>query len=45
VPASDVEYYALEGPVRLVFEKDAAGKVVSFKGWQNGQQFGAKKVD
>jgi len=45
VPASDVEYYALEGPVRLVFEKDAAGKVISFKGWQNGQEFAAKKID
>jgi pimeloyl-ACP methyl ester carboxylesterase len=45
IPASDMEFYALEGPVRLVFEKDAAGKTVSFKGWQNGQQFAAKKID
>ena len=45
VPASDIEFYVLEGPVRIVFEKDAAGKVVSFKAWQNGQQFAAKKID
>jgi hypothetical protein len=45
VPASDVEFYALEGPVKLVFEKDAAGRVASFKGWQNGQQFAAKKIE
>lgn len=45
VPASDVEFYVLQGPVKIVFEKDAAGKAVSFKGWQNGQQFAANKIE
>ena len=45
LPASDVEFYVLEGPVKIVFERDAAGKTVSFKVWQNGQQFTAKKTE
>jgi len=45
VPTSDTEFYLLEGPVKIVFEKDAAGKVASLKAWQNGQEFAAKKVD
>ena len=45
VPISDTEFFVLEGPLKLLFEKDAAGKVVSFKGWQNGQEFVAKKID
>jgi hypothetical protein len=45
VPTSDNEFYVLEGPVKIVFEKDAAGKVVSLKASQNGQQFAAKKID
>lgn len=45
VPASDSEFYVLEGPVKIVFEKDAAGRVVSLKASQNGQQFAAKKLD
>ena len=45
LPASDVEFYVLEAPVKIVFEKDSAGKVVSFKGWQNGQPFTAKKIE
>ena len=45
VPTSDTEFFILEGPVKLVFEKDAAGKVISFKAWQNGQEFGAKRID
>ena len=46
LPASDVEFYVLEGPVKIVFEKDASGKVVSFQGWQNGQPFPtAKKIE
>jgi hypothetical protein len=45
VPVSDVEFFVVEGPVKLVFEKDAAGKAVAFKGWQNGQEFTAKKVE
>ena len=45
LPASDVEFYVLEGPVKIVFEKDATGKTASFKVWQNGQQFTAKKTE
>jgi Domain of unknown function (DUF3471) len=45
VPASDIEFYVLEGPVKIVFETDAAGRAVSPKAWQNGQQFAAKKID
>jgi hypothetical protein len=44
VPATDTEFYVVEGPVKLVFEKDAAGKVVALKGWQNGEEFTAKKI-
>jgi hypothetical protein len=44
VPATDTEFYVVEGPVKLVFEKDAAGKVVALKGWQDGQEFTAKKI-
>lgn len=44
-PASETEFVILEGPVQIVFVKDAAGKTISFKGWQNGQEFTAKKVD
>jgi hypothetical protein len=45
VPATETEYYIVEGPVKVVFEKDAAGKVTAFKGWQNGQEFRGKKVE
>ena len=45
LPASDVEFYVLESPVKIVFEKDAAGKTIAFKGWQNGQPFTAKKIE
>jgi hypothetical protein len=31
--------------VKIVFEKDAAGRVLSLKASQNGQQFAAKKID
>jgi pimeloyl-ACP methyl ester carboxylesterase len=44
VSATDTEFYVVEGPVKLVFEKDADGKVVALKGWQNGQTFRAKKT-
>jgi hypothetical protein len=44
LPATDTEFYVVEGPVKIVFEKDAGGKVVSFKGWQNGQEFTGKKI-
>ena len=45
VPATETEYFIVEGPVKVVFEKDAAGKVTAFKGWQNGQEFTGKKVE
>ncbi len=45
VPTSDTEFFILQGPVKLVFQKDAAGKVASFKAWQNGQEFAAKRID
>jgi hypothetical protein len=45
LPANDVEFYVLESPVKIVFEKDAAGKTIAFKGWQNGQPFTAKKTE
>jgi D-alanyl-D-alanine-carboxypeptidase/D-alanyl-D-alanine-endopeptidase len=45
VPISDTEFYLLEGPVKVLFEKDAAGRTVSLKAWQNGQPFAAKKID
>jgi hypothetical protein len=45
VAVSDTEFLILEGPVKIVFEKDAAGKVVSFKGWQGGREFTAKRTE
>jgi hypothetical protein len=45
VPTSDTEFFILQGPVKVVFEKDAAGKVSSLKAWQNGQEFAAKRID
>jgi hypothetical protein len=45
VAVSDTEFLIFEGPVKIVVEKDAAGKVVSFKGWQNGREFTAKKME
>jgi hypothetical protein len=44
VPVSDIEFIVVEGPARIVFEKDAAGKVVSFKVWQGGREFPVKKI-
>ena len=44
-PASETEFVILEGPVQIVFVKDANGKTASLKGWQNGREFTAKKVD
>jgi len=43
LPVSDLEYFIIEGPVKIIFEKDASGKVASFKVWQGGQEFSAKK--
>ena len=45
IPTSDGDFCVMEGPVKLSFEKDAAGKVISINGFQNGQRFTAKKVD
>ena len=45
VPTSDGGFCIVEGPVKVSFEKDAAGKVTSLSGFQNGQRFSAKKVD
>lgn len=44
-PVSDLEFFVLEGPAKIVFEKDAAGKVLGFKVWQNGQEFSAKRTE
>ena len=45
IPTSDGEFCVIEGPVKVKFEKDAAGKVTSLSGFQNGQRFLAKKLD
>ncbi len=45
LPVTDAEFFVLEQSVQIIFVKDAAGKTVSFKGWQNGQSFAAKKVE
>jgi hypothetical protein len=42
---SDGGFCVVEGSVKVSFEKDAAGKVISLSGFQNGQRFSAKKVD
>jgi hypothetical protein len=44
LPVSALEFYIVEGPVRILFEKDADGKTTGFKGWQNGQSFVVKKT-
>jgi hypothetical protein len=44
LPVSDMEFFVIEDMVQLVFEKDASGKVASIKGWQNGRDFLAKRV-
>jgi dienelactone hydrolase len=44
LPVSALEFYIVEGPVRILFEKDADGKITGFKGWQNGQSFVVKKT-
>ena len=45
LPVSNLEFYIVEGPVRILFERDAEGKVTGFKGWQNGQSFSARKTN
>ncbi len=45
VPVTDTEFVILEGPVKVVFEKDAAGKVLLLRAWQNGQVFDSKKIE
>jgi hypothetical protein len=45
IATSDGQFCLPAGNVKLAFEKDAAGKVISMKGSQNGQTFTAKKLD
>lgn len=45
LPVSDLKFYPIEGPARIVFEKVIPGRVNGFKGWQNGQQYSAKKTE
>jgi len=45
LPISESEFFIMEGGVQVTFVKDATGKIVSFKGSQNGQAFTAKKVE
>jgi len=45
LPVSEAEFLVSEGPAQIVFLKDAAGKVVSFKRWQNGQEFIAGRIE
>lgn len=45
LPVSDTEFYIMEGMVQVAFVKDAAGRIVSLKGSQNGQAFAAKKIE
>ena len=44
VPLTNLEYYIVEGPARVLFEKDATDKIADFKVWQNGQTFTAKRL-
>ncbi len=45
LPVSDLEFYVIEVPARIVFEKEAGGKITGLKGWENGQAFSAKKTE
>jgi hypothetical protein len=45
VPVSDTDFFIVEGPVRLVFTKDASGKIASIEGQQNGQKFSARRME
>jgi pimeloyl-ACP methyl ester carboxylesterase len=45
IPVAGAEFYVVEGPVQVTFEKDASGAVVSFKAWQDGRQLGGKKIE
>lgn len=45
LPVTATEFYVVEGPVEVTFVKDAAGKVTSFKGIQNGRPLGGKKIE
>jgi hypothetical protein len=44
VPVSDSEFVIVEGPVKVIFEKDSTGKVTSFRAWQNGREMLAKRL-
>ncbi|MGD0015349.1 MAG: prolyl oligopeptidase family serine peptidase, partial [Bryobacteraceae bacterium] len=45
VPFSDDEFFMVEGPAKVVFERNAVGKVVSLKIWHIGREFSAKKTE
>jgi pimeloyl-ACP methyl ester carboxylesterase len=45
VPVSDTDFFIVEGPVRLVFTKDASGRIASIEGQQNGQKFSARRME
>ena len=45
VPVSDSEFFVVEGPAKVVFEKDAGGKVTAMKVLQGGREFSAKRME
>ena len=45
LPISDTEFYVAQGPVQIEFQRAGSDTVKSFKGWQNGQEFVAKRVE
>ena len=45
LPVNETEFFILEGPVQIIFVKDDKGMVISFKGWQNGQEFTGRKIN
>jgi hypothetical protein len=44
VPVTGTEFIVVEGPVKIVFEKDSDGKVIGFKAWQNGREMSGRRV-
>lgn len=45
LPVGDDRFYVSQGATLVVFERDASGKVASFKSRRNGQDFTGRKVD
>ena len=43
LPISGTEFVVVEGPARLVFEKDVSGAVAGFSVWQGGQRYNLKR--